>query len=82
MVLTQFNYVKNTIIASLGVIIIYGVMEATAFASGMSCCICRKEVSGRQKKRILLFGSTKKAVSVRNSLASYLGEESNRNITE
>ena len=47
----------------------------------MSCCICRKEVSDR-KKRILLFGSTKKAVSVRNSLASYLREESNRNITE
>ena len=65
----------NTIITLLSVI------ETTAFLSGMSCCICRKEVSDR-KKRILLFGSTKKAVSVRNSLASYLREESNRNITE
>ena len=35
-----------------------------------------------QKKCILLFGSTKKAVYVRNFLASYLGEESNRNITK
>ena len=62
-------FAMNKIIASLGVI------EATAFVSSLSCCICV-----RQKKCILLFGSTKKAVYVRNSLASYLGEESNRNI--
>ena len=47
----------------------------------MSCCFVRRKCR-IEKKRILLFGSAKKGVSVRNSLASYLGEESNRNITE
>lgn len=35
-----------------------------------------------RKKRILLFGSARKAVLVRSSLAVYLSEESSRNITE
>ncbi len=47
----------------------------------MSCCICRK-VDLDRRKRILLFGTAKRAANVRNILASYLGDHGNRRITE
>lgn len=49
--------------------------------ASVSCCICREGVSDR-KKCIVLFGSAKRVVAVRNSLVAYLRDERNNNTTE